>query len=90
MLHGRVSWHTFMYRLLGTVSCQPSGMDESGVVIISASTRHQHCKLAHLRPAGNHGVLAYLLTHMTRCGMAGDWVLQRRPREEHAARMAAY
>jgi hypothetical protein len=89
MYHGRVVWPNFMCRLLGTISGHPSGMDELSVVIISASTQHPHCKLAHLRPAGNHGLLAYLLTHVTTCGMAGDSAPQRRPREGHAAQMAA-
>ena len=90
MYHGRVVWHTFMCRLLGTVPCQPAGMDELGVVIISASTRHQHCKLAHPRLAGNHGMLAYLLTHVATCSIAGDSALQRGPCEGRAARMAVY
>jgi hypothetical protein len=61
-----------------------------GVVIVSGATRHQRCQLAHLRPAGHHSMLAYLLTHVTPCGMAGDSALQRGPREGQPAGMATY
>lgn len=79
-----------MGHFLGTVSCPLAGVDKLNIVIISASTWHLHCKLAHLRPAGHHGMLAYLRTHVITCGMAGDSALPRRPREGRTARMAAY